>query len=97
MSLHALLSSRDGLYGAFVCQSKTAQALKHVLFARRAQVDLEADQAEALSMICVKLSRIVNGDPNYVDSWVDIAGYAQLIVNRLQSPEPAPQPWRDPT
>jgi len=42
------------------------------------------DQWEALDMICSKISRIVNGDPDYDDSWVDIAGYAQLIVNRLR-------------
>jgi len=27
----------------------------------------------------------LNGDPNYDDSWVDIAGYATLIAKRLQS------------
>jgi hypothetical protein len=42
------------------------------------------DQWEALDMICSKISRIVNGDPDYDDSWVDIAGYAQLIVNSLK-------------
>jgi hypothetical protein len=35
-------------------------------------------------MIAHKLGRIVNGDPNYVDSWVDIAGYATLVAKRLQ-------------
>jgi hypothetical protein len=29
-------------------------------------------------------SRICNGDPFYVDSWRDIAGYAQLVVNELE-------------
>jgi len=27
---------------------------------------------------------ILNGDPNYVDSWVDIAGYAKLVADRLE-------------
>jgi hypothetical protein len=26
---------------------------------------------------------LLNGDPYYADSWVDIAGYAQLVANRL--------------
>jgi hypothetical protein len=34
-------------------------------------------------MICHKIARILNGDPNYADSWVDIAGYAQLVADRL--------------
>lgn len=98
MVIQDLLSSRDSLYGSFMRQSETAQALKQMLFERCDPSRMSADQAEAINMICVKLSRIVNGDPNYVDSWVDIAGYAQLVVNRLQAPalETAQKSWRDP-
>jgi hypothetical protein len=46
---------------------------------------MNASQREACEMIAHKLGRIVNGDPNYADSWVDIAGYAQLVVNELES------------
>lgn len=35
-------------------------------------------------MILNKLIRIL-GTPNKLDSWVDIAGYAQLVVNELSS------------
>lgn len=45
---------------------------------------LDLDQAEALDMIMNKIGRIVNGNSNNVDSWQDIAGYAQLIVERLK-------------
>ena len=34
-------------------------------------------------MIFHKIGRIINGDPDYADSWHDIAGYAQLVANRL--------------
>jgi hypothetical protein len=43
------------------------------------------DQAEALDMICHKIGRIVNGDPDYADSWIDIAGYAKLVADRLET------------
>ena len=46
--------------------------------------DLMPDQEEALTMICNKISRIVNGNPNHLDSWKDIAGYAQLVADRLE-------------
>ena len=39
---------------------------------------------EALDMICHKIARIINGDPNHLDSWQDIAGYARLVAERLQ-------------
>lgn len=38
---------------------------------------------EALDIITQKIGRIINGDANYADSWQDIAGYAQLVANRL--------------
>lgn len=44
---------------------------------------LAPDQQEALDMICHKIGRILNGDPDYADSWHDIAGYAQLVADRL--------------
>jgi hypothetical protein len=44
---------------------------------------LADDQMEALEMIVHKIGRIVNGDPDYFDSWIDVAGYAQLVADRL--------------
>jgi hypothetical protein len=35
-------------------------------------------------MIATKASRVLQGDPNHADSWADIAGYAQLVAERLQ-------------
>ena len=44
----------------------------------------DMDQAEAIDMIFSKLARILNGDPNYADNWIDIAGYATLVADRLE-------------
>ena len=44
---------------------------------------LAPDQQEALDMICHKMGRIVNGDADYVDNFRDIAGYAQLVADRM--------------
>ena len=49
---------------------------------------LAPDQTEALHMIAHKIGRIINGDADYVDSWHDIAGYAQLVANRLNEQGP---------
>jgi hypothetical protein len=38
---------------------------------------------ESLDMISNKIARIVNGNPSEPDHWIDIAGYATLIANRL--------------
>lgn len=46
---------------------------------------LSSDQQEALEMIAHKIARILNGNPNKIDSWEDIAGYAILVAERLKT------------
>ena len=41
-------------------------------------------QKEALEMIASKIARALSGDSNHLDNWVDIAGYAQLVVQKLE-------------
>jgi len=83
MDIDTTLQERGERYGKFVEHARITQELKRTMFANM-NYELSADQAEALEMIAHKLGRIVNGDPNYVDSWVDIAGYATLVAKRLQ-------------
>jgi hypothetical protein len=45
---------------------------------------MDDDMKESLDLICNKISRIVNGDPWYHDSWHDIIGYARLVEERLE-------------
>lgn len=88
-SLDTTLVERGKRYGVFKQHAQVTQDLKVViensLKAKGAQLD--ADQKEALDMICHKIGRIVNGDPDYADSWIDIAGYAQLVADRLNGLE----------
>lgn len=46
---------------------------------------LPADMRESLEMVASKISRILNGDPSYLDSWVDIVGYVQLVIDRIEA------------
>lgn len=87
MNVDQILEERGQRYGTFEVNAATAQALKKVLHMNDSWFHLAYDQREALDMICHKMARIMNGDPNYVDSWDDIAGYATLVSNRLGSPK----------
>jgi hypothetical protein len=87
--LKEMLTERGNRYGpftghAFVSQSLKAVALAHL---RERNMALAADQQEALEMIFHKIGRIINGDPDYADSWIDIAGYAKLVADRLNKEE----------
>ena len=85
----AVLDERGKRYGTFVGHATITQALKQIVRANLLvrNKSLKADQQEALDMILHKIARIVNGDPDYVDSWVDIAGYAKLVADKLEGIE----------
>ena len=81
-----ILEERGSRYGSFVGHADVTQAYKTLTtsFLRQRGKALEPDQQEALDMIFHKIGRIINGDPNYADSWIDIAGYAKLVADRLE-------------
>ena len=74
----ATLADRGKRYGAFDTHAEVTQYLKGVMHRSPKWLDLSHDKKEALDMIAHKIGRILNGDPNYADSWHDIAGYAKL-------------------
>lgn len=77
------LAERAATYGSFETQSQLTQNLKMVMRGGNWPA-LPSDMKESLEMIASKIARILNGDPNYPDSWHDIIGYARLIEKRLE-------------
>jgi len=82
----ATLDARAVDYGKFIEGAEVMQMLKRVVQAALNNRDktLAHDQAEAMDMIIHKIGRIVNGNPDVVDHWLDIAGYAKLVADRLE-------------
>lgn len=78
------LAERGSRYGAFDEHARITQAIKAAMADSPNWATLAADQREALEMIAHKAGRILNGDPNYHDSWHDIVGYAKLVADRLE-------------
>lgn len=80
------LDERAKDYGTFKDGAALMQGIKRLLadHAAKHNKTFTDDQWEALEMIVHKMARIVNGNPDKVDSWVDIAGYATLVADRLQ-------------
>lgn len=81
-----VLDERESQYGSFMQSSDTAIKIKGAMHNAIARNDLHLypDQLMSLDMIAVKISRIVNGNPAHRASWIDIAGYAKLVADRLQ-------------
>ena len=77
-----ILKERGRRYGEFAAHAHISQSLKATCFtvAHDGWCALPDAHREALEMIFHKIARVLNGDPNYDDSWEDIAGYAKLVA-----------------
>ena len=80
-----VLDTRADQYGSFMQGADIAIRIKSIMHNAVARNDMHLfpDQLLALDMIAVKISRIVNGNASHRDSWLDIAGYAKLVADRL--------------
>jgi hypothetical protein len=88
--IEEILEERGKRYGKFIDVAAATWAIQENLYEHMQLEKLQSlspDQSVALDMICHKLARIAVGDADYVDNWVDIAGYAQLVADRLQGVE----------
>lgn len=81
--IEAILAERGSRYGSFSGHALITQNIKACFQDSPNWKTLSDSQKEALEMTAHKIGRILNGDPNYADSWVDIVGYNQLIVDQL--------------
>lgn len=81
-----ILEERGSRYGKFKNHADITQYFKSITmaFLLEREKSLSNSQQEALDMIFHKIGRILNGDPNYADSWIDIAGYAKLVADELE-------------
>lgn len=95
-STEETLKERGERYGKFTGHAEITQKLKATMLqgvhmhpetterVKSRVAKMQHDQIECLEMIAHKIGRILNGDPNYGDSWRDIAGYATLVADRLE-------------
>ena len=80
-----ILEERGSRYGEFKGHAELTQALRrNFSIYSRNYSRLTPSMVEAIEMIFHKLGRIGNGDPTYLDSWIDIVGYTQLVINELK-------------
>ena len=81
--INEILKERGSRYGSFREGAMLAYQLKDPLHSHPNWKYISADKREAIDTIMSKVSRIVHGDPEYRDSWVDIIGYTQLVLDSI--------------
>lgn len=87
MEIKEILEERGKRYGEFEGHALITTVLKQSMHLHDKWHVLLPHQKEALDMIQHKIGRILNGDPNWIDSWDDIAGYAKLVADILRKKE----------
>lgn len=76
-----LLSTREATHGDYANTARVAQILKRILTGEMGDEKYTDRQRESLDLICTKLARIVSGNANEPDHWLDIAGYAKIAID----------------
>ena len=79
------LNERGERYGSYSDVASTTQKLMSIVESGANYEHLNAEQKTSLFMICNKIARAVNGDPQYFDNWRDIAGYATLAERACEA------------
>lgn len=76
---------RGKTHGDFGDHARITQNIKRAMQDSPNWDKLTDAQKEALEMEAHKNGRILAGDPNFADHWVDKVGYNHLVIERLTS------------
>ena len=82
--IEKVLEERASRYGTFANHAEISQGLQEVLWDSPNWHKIPLDTRQAFIVICDKMARALNGDPEYDDNLVDIIGYATLVLDRIR-------------
>ena len=77
----SIINEREKTHGPYRDTAIWSQSLKDKFRSSPNWNKMNEQQKEAIEMIAMKLSRLLNGDHNFVDHLVDIGGYAELYIS----------------
>ncbi len=79
-----IIEEREKFYGDFKEIARISQKIKNIYHVENVQ-ELDPVVNEGFEMIAHKLARIINGGSKFIDNWRDLAGYAMLVANYLET------------
>lgn len=84
MTIEDTLKERGSRYGTFIDNASISQSLKLVMRQSPNWNNMSADKRECLEQVAAKVSRILTGDTEYSDNWIDGQGYFKLVADTLK-------------
>lgn len=79
-----VLDEREKTHGDYIKVANLTRSLMANMEYSKNWDELYPFQQESLHMIAVKIARILEGNPEELDSPLDIAGYAMLMFQNLK-------------
>lgn len=86
MNVNDLLEAKDKEHGHVEDVSDAVCGMWNIFYGSRNYVTMTRVERMCMHMIMMKLARAMSGS-RLKDHWVDIAGYAQLVVNEIEAHE----------
>lgn len=87
--INEILNERGSRYGSFSGNGRVAQAIKAAMRDSPNWETLSDDKKECFEMLASKVSRILNGDPDYKHNYIDCIGFLQLVIENIEGNEPS--------
>ena len=78
-----VLEERGRDYGDYARKAQFIQGVKYLMRSSPNWETMDADMRESMEMIAHKMGRTLYGNPTHKDNFLDIAGYAKLVADRL--------------
>jgi Flp pilus assembly CpaF family ATPase len=82
-TVEQVLVERGKDYGDYASKAQFIQGVKYLMRSSPSWEAMDADMRESMEMIAHKMGRTLYGDPTHKDNFLDIAGYAKLVADRL--------------
>lgn len=79
-----ILEDRGSRYGDFGVQAQTAQAIRKSFHLSPNWNTIPPYMREGLDLVATKISRMLCGDPMYMDNVIDILGYMTLVKTEME-------------
>ena len=78
-----IINEREKTHGDYASTAAKAQQLKDCIKSSSNWLEMDDIQRESLDLIATKIARILSGNWQEPDHWIDVAGYANLVVREL--------------
>ena len=82
-TVEQVLAERGNDYGDYASKAQFIQGVKYLMRTSPSWDAMDADMRESMEMIAHKMGRTLYGNPTHKDNFLDIAGYAKLVADRL--------------